>query len=116
MFFYIKKLVKSFFYAFSGLFRAFLLENNFRIMVFLALVSAFIVFIYDFEFWKIIVLLVAGSIMLIVELVNSAIEKFLDLVSRHHNDDIKYIKDVMAGAALMASLMWLLVFILIIFY
>jgi diacylglycerol kinase len=85
-------------------------------MVFLVLISSVVVYIYEFEFWKIIILLMAGVVMLIVELVNSAIEKFLDLISRHHNDDIKYIKDVMAGAALVASLLWFLVFLLIIFY
>ncbi len=116
MFFHIKKLIKSFSCAFSGIFRAFLSEYNFRIMVFLVFLSAIIVYIFEFEFWKIIILLMAGAVMLIVELVNSAIEKFLDLISKHHNDDIKYIKDVMAGAALVASLLWLLVFLLIIFY
>jgi len=116
MFSYIKNLIRSFSYAFFGIFRAFLSERNFQIMVFLVIVSSILVYIFEFEFWKILILLMAGAVMLIVELVNSAIEKFLDLISKYHNDNIKYIKDVMAGAALLASLLWLMVFLLIIFY
>ena len=54
-------------------------------------------------------LVLASALLLIVELINTAIEKAMDLLLPGELEEIKYIKDMMAGAALIASVCWVIV-------
>ena len=100
---YLKNRKNAFAYAFSGLWHAFKSEAHLQ----LHLIIGAIVIIAGFYFsiskydW----LIVAGCIAFVIslELINSAIEKLCDLYSKEYNPKIKYIKDVMAAAVLVAS-------------
>jgi len=111
-----KKTIKSFKHAFSGLHGAFFGEHNFRIMALLVLLSVPVGFFYTSELWEVVVLIIIGVMMLIVEIINIAFERSLNLITKHHDDNIKYIKDIMAAAALVTSLAWLAVLILVVVY
>lgn len=56
-----------------------------------------------------IVLLIMSAIVLSLEMINSAIEKTCDLISKENNPKIKNIKDISAGAVLLASLFALVI-------
>ncbi len=109
-----KKIIKSFKNAFYGLKIAFFSERNFRIMLGLVFVSFFLIYFFELDYIKSAIIIFAGVLMLVVELINTAFEKSLDLITKHHDDNIRYIKDIMAGAALMVSLAWLLVLVLVV--
>ncbi len=107
--------MKSFKYAFEGLYKALKKERNFRIMLGLFLLSLFFIFYFDLSSKEAIVVVLSGVLMLAVELINSAFEKTLDVVKKHHDENVKYIKDLMAGASLLVSFVWFFVIIYIVF-
>ena len=100
---YLKKRLLAFGFAFSGLFQAFKSEKHLQLHLIIA--ALVIAAGFYFSISKTEIFVVAGCIALVIslELINSAIEKLCDLYSTEHNPKIKYIKDVSAGAVLVAS-------------
>ena len=49
------------------------------------------------------VLLVCASVVLTSEILNTSIERLADYVEREYDEDIRAVKDLAAGAALLAS-------------
>lgn len=97
-----KTLIKSFGYAFSGLKYAFSTQPNFRIhsAVLLLVVIAGWALTISLNEWFCI-LLVSG-LVLVTELLNTAIEVLVNLVSPGYHEKAKIIKDVSAGAVVLA--------------
>ena len=64
------------------------------------------------------IILLSGSTLLIllVELINTAIETTLNRVSLEENDLTKYAKDIGSGAVLISLLIWLVTWALIVIY
>ena len=50
--------------------------------------------------------------MLAVELINTALEKAMDILLPASLEEIRILKDMMAGAALMVSVGWLMILVL----
>jgi diacylglycerol kinase (ATP) len=98
-----KKLIRSFGYAFQGIRYSFAGEQNFRIHVFAAIiaVAAAIFLKCSAGEWLIIVICIAA--MLSLEMLNTAIEQLCDLHNQNFDPKIKIIKDVSAGAVLVAA-------------
>jgi len=95
-------LINSFKYAFCGIAIAFR-ERNFKIhlIMFVLVVIAGIYFsIEDYE-W--IAILVISALVLSLEVMNSALERLCDLYSTEQDNRIKMIKDLAAGAVLLAA-------------
>jgi undecaprenol kinase len=91
-------------YAFSGLKYAYSHEQNFRIQTAIALLVFILMGIFDMERRDIFILiLIIGSIM-VLELINTAMEHFLNVVEPKIHILAKAIKDVMAAAVLIASI------------
>lgn len=94
---------KSFVYAFRGIRRVFLRERNFR---FHCAVSLFVfvmgmVFRLEWKEWAVLFLTI--SLVLGLEIVNTAVEELCDMVSPQRQASVRRIKDSMAGAVLVAS-------------
>lgn len=99
---YLKNRVNAFGYAFSGLKASFSQETHLKLhAIIAALVIGFAAFI-DVSVTDWIVLLLSISLVIAFEMLNSAIEKLCDLVMPGQHPKIKYIKDVSAGAVLVA--------------
>ncbi|MBA2612183.1 MAG: diacylglycerol kinase family protein [Bacteroidetes bacterium] len=102
---YLKNRIRSFGYAFSGLMNAIKTEKNLQLQTVVAIlvIAAGIFFDISIRKW----LAVIGCITLVIslELINSAIEKLCDLYSKEQDPRIKYIKDVSAAAVLVASIL-----------
>jgi len=109
----VKKFVKSFKYSFIGLQHAFRYEQNFRIMLLLVLLSLIPLAVWPMEGWQKVAVIIAGMLMLAVELINTTIERMMDVLLPASLEEIRIIKDVMAGAALTASIGWLIVIIIV---
>lgn len=101
---FIKKRIKAFGYAFSGLFNAIKLETHLKIH----LVSAITVIALGFYFniakpeWLAIIICI--GLVISLELINSSIESLCNAINPEQNQQIKYVKDVLAAAVLIASL------------
>ena len=110
----ITKLIRSFRHAFDGIFSVMLTEQNFRVMITLVILVLIVGVWLPLKFWQWTALVIASVLMLVVELINTAIEKAMDLVLPASLEEIKVIKHIMAGAALVASVGWLVVVVLIV--
>lgn len=103
----IKNLFKSFGYAFAGIFNCILTERNMRIHCvcavymysFLGLTDWFVLTRAD---WAI--LFIANAIVMMGELINTAVEKTVDLVTQDKKPLAKIAKDAAAGAVLIGAI------------
>lgn len=97
-------LLATFKYALVGIVNTVKHERSFRIELVVAafaLAAAWVLKLEAVEWALVIVLIV---IVLALELVNSALESFIDLASPAVNPLAKYAKDAMAAAVLVAAL------------
>jgi len=99
-----KKLIRSFGYAFKGIGYAAKTQLNFRIHLAATLLAAFLGYALHISVneWQWIILSIA--LVLIMELLNTAIEFLTDLVSPEYNELAGRVKDVSAGAVVVAAL------------
>lgn len=109
----IGRLLKSFGYAFKGLFKTFHEEQNLRIQTSasLAVIGLGIYFRISRAEWTALVLIIA--LVLVVEITNSAVERITDVLKPRINSYIKEIKDIMAAAVLLSSIAALVVGLLV---
>ncbi len=100
---YLKNRKNAFTYAFSGLWQAFRSEVHLQLHVIIALVviGAGCYFSISKAEWFAVGLCI--TLVISLELANSAAEKLCDLYSKEQNPKIKYVKDVMAASVLVAS-------------
>jgi diacylglycerol kinase len=95
---------RSFEFAFRGIISSLSRENNCRIQLVLgglALAAGAWLGLDRME-WIAVVLCIA--LVIGMEMINSAIEKTCDRITRERDDYVRYIKDVAAGAVLWTSL------------
>ncbi|MES2417149.1 MAG: diacylglycerol kinase family protein [Bacteroidota bacterium] len=108
-----KRFLKSFGYAFCGLAYAFKTQFNFKIHC-LAGILAIILGLYTkltSSEWLWIVL--AITLVIVMELVNTAIELLVDLISPQRQARAGTIKDIAAAAVLIAAFVALIIGLLI---
>lgn len=106
-------LIKSFGFAFNGIFFLLRKERNFKIhitLLILAICSGYFFGISKIEWLAIFII---SALVLSLEAINSTIEKLCDLYSTEQNNSIKQIKDIAAGAVLIASLFAIIVGLII---
>jgi diacylglycerol kinase (ATP) len=102
--FNVKKFIKSFKYAFEGINYALTNDQNLVIHFIIAslVISASILLqVNPFEMGilGVTILVVIGA-----EMMNSAIEKMVDLITKEHRQEAKIAKDVSAGMVLLTSI------------
>lgn len=98
------RFVNSFKDAFHGVKFVFRHERNFRIQIFLAILTGIIGYFAGLKAYEWILIILLASFVLILELINTAIEKFLDVMKPRMHHFVAVIKDIMAAAVLLASI------------
>lgn len=96
--------VKSVGYAFKGAFLLIRTEASIKIQVFIALVMTGIGFYYNISSSEWIMQVMAISMVMGVEGLNTAIEKIADFIQPEFDTKIGFIKDVSAGAVMLVSI------------
>lgn len=102
-----KKLVKSFGYAFQGLFTAIKTEQNMRIHIVCMVYMYFFLFAFDFfeiTRTELAIIFIANGLVVGAELINTAIEAAVDLQGDKHTPLGKIAKDCGAGAVLVFTI------------
>lgn len=108
-----KKLKKSFGYALSGIDYAINNDQNLVvhfIVAFLVIIASILLGITAFE------MAILGITILVVittEMLNTSIEKVIDLVTKEHRTDAKHAKDVASGMVLITAIGSVIIGILI---
>lgn len=111
-------LFKSFGYAFRGIFQALKYERNMRIhLVCVAYMYSFLL-IYDFfevSRTQFAIIFLANALVMAAELVNTAVERTVDLASEKFTENGKIAKDTAAGAVLICAFFSVLAGVAILF-
>lgn len=98
-----RKFFKSFKYAFEGIHYAFKNDQNLLahiLVAFLVINVSMALKVTPFEMG---ILGLTIMMVIIAEMVNSAIEKMVDLITKEHRQEAKIAKDVSAGMVLLTS-------------
>ena len=110
-----KKFLLSFTFAFKGLGYAYRTQLNFKVHTFAALLAIILGVIYKISTQEWLWILLAIGLVLISELLNTALEVLVDLVSPGFHPKAGAVKDVSAAAVLvmafLAVLIGLIVFV-----
>lgn len=104
---------KSFSYALTGLKEAFQKEPNLRIHSLIAIAVVVLAFFLKFEKFEWLILIVTIFFVFTLELLNTALEALVDLVSPEVKNEAKVSKDVSAAVVLFASLLAIIVGIIL---
>ena len=98
-----KKLIRSFSYAFNGIRIAALTQLNFRVHLVATLLAGFIGFALHISVNEWLWVILCITLVLATEMLNTAIEFLTDLVSPEYNELAGKVKDISAGAVLISS-------------
>lgn len=96
--------ISSFNYAVQGIISALTTERNMKFHWLACLGTIIISLFFDLTKMEFLILLFAITLVIVLELINTAIERTVDLVVTDYNPIAKYVKDVSAGAVMVASL------------
>src|SRR5882757_2751290 len=107
--FSVRSRVKSFYYAGAGLKQFFRQEHNARIHLAAAIVAGLLAWWVKVSHTEAIALVMVVGLVWVTEILNTCVEKTMDMISREHHPLIKVIKDLAAGAVLIASITALIV-------
>lgn len=99
-----KKIYGGFRAAFNGFRETIIFERSFKTMLVIGALVVTAMFYFQTSRLEKVVLLLATFSVLILELINSTVERIMDVVTSDHDDRIRIIKDLMAAIVLLASL------------
>ncbi|MFC6267767.1 diacylglycerol kinase family protein [Frigoriflavimonas asaccharolytica] len=95
---------KTFENAFTGIFLVIKKERNFQIEIFALFVNIFLIYYFELNAAETSIILIVCFVVLVAEMLNTALEKMADFVEPNFNSKIGIIKDIAAGAVLMAAI------------
>jgi len=102
-------------HASRGICHAVANEANFRIQLAVVLVSVIAGLVYKINLMEWLALTVVCGMLLSAELINTAIEEFIDHLIHEHHEGVRIIKDLTAGyvltTAICAGVVFLIVFV-----
>ena len=99
----IKRLYKSFAYAFRGLGKTLREEQNLQIQSIAGLVVIILGWYFRIEVEEWLILILVIGLVILMEIINSAIERITDVLKPRLDNYVKEIKDIMAAAVMLAS-------------
>ena len=99
------RFLRSVSYAISGMKNCLLTEKNFRIQFLIGLIIILAGIYFQISKLEWVSILLCISLVLSLEMINSAIEGICNFISPSYHDSIKRIKDITAGAVLLASIL-----------
>lgn len=99
-----RKIFKSFRHAFRGLKYVLKNEQNFQIEILIGVFVVVLMFILDIRDWQKVALLLVIFSVLVIELINTILERVVDILKPRVHPYAQLIKDVMAAAVLIASI------------
>jgi diacylglycerol kinase len=99
------RLIKSFTYAFRGLFKIFREEQNLQVESISAIIVIALGFVFQIKSLEWCAILICIALVILMETVNSAVERMADVLKPRIHSYVKEMKDIMAAAVMIASLL-----------
>lgn len=109
------RLAKSFHYALQGIHYAFRNQQNVRIHLLVGIIVIAAALFFKVNPFEMGILAVMILLVITTEMVNTAIEMMVDLITKEHREEAKIAKDVASGMVLITVLGSVVVGILIFF-
>lgn len=109
----VKRLLKSFKYAIRGLLKTLFEEQNLQIQSIAGLVVIILGWYFKIENWEWLILILVIGLVILMELINSAVERITDVLKPRLDSYVKEIKDIMAAAVMLASIIAVIVGLII---
>lgn len=97
-------LIKSFYYAIKGVLYVFFTQRNMKIHIIAALLVCLLGFFLEISRLEWVIIIICIFLVLITEIINTAIEKTVDLVTREYHYLAKIAKNMAAAAVLLAAI------------
>ena len=94
----LKRLLKSFIDAMRGFKHVFKSEQNFRLQILCSIIVVTATVYFPLKTWEIILVILMMVGVLAMELLNTALEYFADLLKPRLNHYVFIVKDIMAAA------------------
>ncbi len=110
-----KKVLNSLKYAIRGLVDTYCQERNFRIHVWVAIFVLIIGMLLGLNTKEWIIIVLVITMVLVLELMNTVVERVIDILKPKIHDYVRVIKDITAAAVFIASISAVVIGI-IIFY
>lgn len=95
-----KNLKDNTFNASNGVFKAVKNELNLKLEIIFAILAIILGIALKVSKLELIMVMFSIALVIVTELINTAVEEVVDMKTTTYNNKIKYIKDVMAGAVL----------------
>ena len=100
----IKRLKKSFGYAFKGIDDVISNEPNMKIHVSVAILVVIMSFLLKISMIEWIILVLLIGLVLAAEVINTTIENLVDMYTKEYNEKAKVVKDTAAGTVLILAI------------
>ena len=100
----VKALIKSFQHAFCGILTSFVIGRNIKVHYTAALAAVLSGLSFGISKVEFLIILLVSTQVICLEMVNTAIERTVDLVTVEYHLYAKIAKDVAAGAVLVAAI------------
>ena len=97
-------MLNSFRYAISGIKEAFKSELNLRFHFLAMLIVLFFAFLLEFTALEYVTLILTISFVISLELINTIVEKLVDMHSKEISEEARIIKDISAGVVLLGAI------------
>lgn len=111
--FSIKARLKSFKYAFNGIFYCMRTQHNFWIHLLATIIVILLGFLFDISRAEWLLLIFSIGLVLCLEIINTAIEYLVDIISPQHQKAAGLAKDLAAGAVLIGAITAILIGLII---
>ena len=108
-----KKFLRGFEYAFQGLWHAAKTQLNFRVHLVLAVIAVLLGYALHISTAEWLWVSLCIGMVLLTELINTAIELLVDLVSPEYNEKAGRVKDMCAAAVLITAITALVIGLII---
>jgi len=111
----VQKFKRSLRHAIDGICYAVCHEKNFRTEIAFAIIVVVLILAFKVKNWEAVILILMIMWVLILELINTVVERVVDILKPRIHPYARLIKDLMAAVVLISSIMAIIVGI-IIFY
>lgn len=108
-----KKLINSFKYAFKGIGSSLKSERNMKIHFAMMVLVIMAGILLNISMWEWITCFILFGLVISLEMVNTAIEIVVDMISPEYNLKAGHVKDIAAGAVLVNAIVAFIVGLLI---
>jgi diacylglycerol kinase (ATP) len=97
------KFIRGFGYAFKGLWFACKTQLNFRVHLVCTVIALILGSVLNISYAEWLWIILCVGIVLLTELLNTALELLCDVISPEYNEKIGHVKDISAGAVLVTA-------------